>query len=165
MVAATNSNEASVCAVRRASGYLKEAGIVLRHPATGGGLRRQKPAIEVITDSGARENARGRRRRSCLRKTGNVVTTDFGAEVLATAQPPRPTRTPGRSPSASACAPYRDTIEVGLSPGAATPMAIWQDLWTCCGFNAGYHKRAALRKESYKAALAGSLRGHRDRAR
>jgi hypothetical protein len=42
------------------------------------------------------------------------VITDFGAEsavgVTAVSEPP-----PGRSPSASACAPYRDTIELGLS--------------------------------------------------
>jgi hypothetical protein len=40
--------------VRRetASGYLKEAGIVLRPPGNWGRVAPAKPAIEVITDSG-----------------------------------------------------------------------------------------------------------------
>jgi len=61
-------------------------------------------------------------------KPANEVTTDFGEE-LATP--------PGRSPSASACEPYRETIEVGLSKGR-NAMAIWQDLVNTCGFSAGY---------------------------
>jgi transposase len=44
---------------------------------------------------------------------------------------------PGRSPSASACEPYREVIELGLSRGR-NAMAIWQDLVDVSGFAAGY---------------------------
>jgi transposase len=124
--------------VRRetASSYLKEAGIVLRPPGNWGRAAPAKPAIEVITDSGgAKPLAAGDDDPACA-KPANVVTTDFGAELAASA-PTAPEPKPGRSPSASACAPYRDTIEVGLSRGR-NAMAIWQDLVDVCGFNAGY---------------------------
>jgi len=123
--------------VRRetASGYLKEAGIVLRPPGNWGRAAPAKPAIEVITDSGGKLLAAGEDDPACA-KPANVVTTDFGAE-LATSAPTAAEPKPGRSPSASACAPYRDTIEVGLSRGR-NAMAIWQDLVDVCGFTAGY---------------------------
>ena len=124
--------------VRRetASGYLKEAGIVLRPPGNWGRAAPAKPAIEVITDSGGgKPLAAGDDDPACA-KPANVVTTDFGAELAASA-PTAAEPKPGRSPSASACAPYRDTIEVGLSRGR-NAMAIWQDLVDVCGFNAGY---------------------------
>jgi transposase len=124
--------------VRRetASGYLKEAGIVLRPPGNWGRAAPAKPAIEVITDSGgAKSLAAGDDDPACA-KPANVVTTDFGAELAASA-PTAAEPKPGRSPSASACAPYRDTIEVGLSRGR-NAMAIWQDLVDVCGFTAGY---------------------------
>ena len=123
--------------VRRetASGYLKEAGIVLRPPGNWGRAP-AKPAIEVITDSGGgKPLAAGDDDPACA-KPANVVTTDFGAE-LATSAPTAAEPKPGRSPSASACAPYLDTIEAGLSRGR-NAMAIWQDLVDVCGFNAGY---------------------------
>jgi hypothetical protein len=44
---------------------------------------------------------------------------------------------PGRSPSASACEPYREVIELGLSRGR-NAMAIWQDLVDTSGFTGGY---------------------------
>jgi transposase len=124
--------------VRRetASGYLKEAGIVLRPPGNWGRAAPAKPAIEVITDSGGgKPLAAGDDDPDCA-KPANGVTTDFGAELAAgtpTAAEPKP----GRSPSASACAPYRDTIEVGLSRGR-NAMAIWQNLVDVSGFTAGY---------------------------
>jgi len=124
--------------VRRetASGYLKEAGIVLRPPGNWGRAAPAKPAIEVITDSGGgKPLAAGDDDPACA-KPANVVTTDFGAELAASA-PTAAEPKPGRSPSASACAPYRDTVEVGLSRGR-NAMAIWQDLVDGCGFNAGY---------------------------
>jgi transposase len=124
--------------VRRetASGYLKEAGIVLRPPGNWGRAAPAKPAIEVITDSGGgKPLAAGDDDPACA-KPANVVTTDFGAELAASA-PTAAEPKPGRSPSASACAPYRDTVEVGLSRGR-NAMAIWQDLVDVCGFNAGY---------------------------
>jgi transposase len=124
--------------VRRetASGYLKEAGIVLRPPGNWGRAAPAKPAIEVITDSGGgKPLAAGDDDPACA-KPANVVTTDFGAELAASA-PTAAEPKPGRSPSASACAPYRDTVEVGLSRGR-NAMAIWQDLVDGCGFTAGY---------------------------
>jgi hypothetical protein len=103
--------------VRRetASGYLKEAGIVLRPPGNWGRAA-PKPAIEVITDSGGGKPFSAGDDDPACAKPANMVTTDFGAELAAsasTAVEPKP----GRSPSASVCAPYRDTIEVGLSRG------------------------------------------------
>ncbi len=124
--------------VRRetASGYLKEAGIVPRPPGNWGRAAPAKPAIEVITDSGGgKPLAAGDDDPACA-KPANVVTTDFGAE-LATSAPTAAEPKPGRSSSASACAPYRDMIEVGLSRGR-NAMAIWQDLVDVCGFTAGY---------------------------
>lgn len=98
--------------VRRetAAGYLKAAGIAYRPPGSWGQQPPAKPANEVITDFGA----------------------DLAARAPATPEPQ-----PGRSPSASACAPYRETIEVGLSHGR-NAMAIWQELVDTCGFAAGY---------------------------
>ena len=64
------------------------------------------------------------------------VTTDSGAEsaggTAAQAEPK-----PDRSPSASACEPYREAIELGLSQGR-NAMAIWQDLVDAHGFTGGY---------------------------
>ena len=69
-----------------------------------------KPAIEVTTDSDA----------------------PSVASAVAAVEPQ-----PGRSPSASACVPYREAVELGLSRGR-NAMAIWQDLVDQCGFAAGY---------------------------
>jgi transposase len=44
---------------------------------------------------------------------------------------------PTRSPSASACEPYRELIELGLARGR-NAMAIWQDLVSEAGFTSGY---------------------------
>ncbi len=92
-----------------AAGYLTAAGIPVRPPG-GRGRAPAKPAIEV--------------------------TTDFGAES-AGATAPAPESPPGRSPSSSACEPYREEIELGLSRGR-NAMAIWQDLVDGHGFAAGY---------------------------
>ncbi len=95
--------------VRRetAAGYLRAAGIPLRPPGGWGRRAPAKPAIEV--------------------------TTDFGAVSTGSTIEPRP----GRSPSASACEPYREQIELGLSRGRNS-MAIWQDLVDSQGCTAGY---------------------------
>jgi transposase len=87
-------------------GYLRAAGIPVRPPG-GWGRAPAKPAIEVITDSGA-----------------EAVT------IMA----PEP---PGRSPSASACEPYRELIELGLLHGR-NAKAIWQDLVDSHSFSASY---------------------------
>jgi transposase len=53
---------------------------------------------------------------------------------------------PSRSPSASACEPYLDFIELGLSRGR-NAMAIWQDLVDQHGFQSGYQ---SVRRFVYK---------------
>jgi transposase len=60
------------------------------------------------------------------------VTTDFGAGSGLTAGDAADS--PGPS---SACDPYRETIELGLSRGR-NAMAIWQDLVGQHGFTGGY---------------------------
>lgn len=67
------------------------------------------------------------------------VTTDFGAESAAAAPEP----SPDRSPSSSACEPYRESIELGLSRDR-NAVAIWQDLVDGQGFAAGYQAGAGL---------------------
>jgi transposase len=105
--------------VRRetASAYLKAAGIVV-----GGAGRRSsaKPAIRVATDSDS--------------KPAIQVATDF-VRVSPEKQPiPLP---PPKGP-ASECAPFRETIELGLGRGR-NAMAIWQDLVTDHGFSGAYN--------------------------
>ena len=70
-----------------AGAYLRAAGVAIRAPGGWGRRAPAKPAIEVITDSGAEP---------------------------VTIMAPEP---PGRSPSASACEHYRELIELGLSRG------------------------------------------------
>jgi hypothetical protein len=66
-------------------------------------------------------------------KTGHGVITGFGVELKG----PR-SENPGRNPSASACEPFQEAIDLGLSRGR-NAMAIWQDLvsdygfTSCCG--------------------------------
>jgi len=91
-----------------AARYLKAAGVAMRPPGGWGRRAPAKPAIEVTTDVGAES-------------------TDQTA----------PAPSPGRSPSASACEPYREVIDLGLSRGR-NAMAIWQDLVDGHGFTTGY---------------------------
>jgi transposase len=108
--------------VRRetATGYLKAAGIAVRPPGGWGKLPPAKPANNPTTDPEPDS------------KPANEVTTDFGAgsglESGDAAGSPGPT---------SACDPYRETIELGLSRGR-NAMAIWQDLVDQHGFAGGY---------------------------
>ena len=123
--------------VRRetATAYLKAAGVP-RRPPGGWGRHDPKPAIEVITDLAAAEAAVEAASMPVPSKPANEVTTDFGVE-LATGKGGAAEPQPGRSPSASACEPYRDAIELGISRGR-NAMAIWQDLVDASGFAAGY---------------------------
>jgi transposase len=108
--------------VRRetAGAYLKAAGIAVR--ASGGwGRRGPATAVHEVT-TGLREA-----------KPANEVTTDPGGkgpekQELQPSSPP---------PSASACQPYREIIELGVSRGR-NAMAIWQDLVGQYGFSGGY---------------------------
>jgi transposase len=98
--------------VRRetASAYLKAAGLAVRAPGRWGHPA-ARPAIEVSTDS--------------------------GGLLPGLASPQGPTPPPGRAPTASACAPYRELIEAALVRGRDA-MAIWCDLVDDHGFPARY---------------------------
>src|SRR5436309_3378671 len=110
--------------VRRetAGAYLKAAGIAVRPPGGWGRRSPAKPANEVITDSADSKPAN---------EAG--VTTDF---IRPFSEKP-PLQLPQPNPSASACEPYRETIELGLSQGR-TAMAIWQDIVIGYGFSGVY---------------------------
>jgi transposase len=124
--------------VRRetAGSYLKAAGIAFRPPGGWGRQPPAKPANEVITDSGVATPASESTASPVSAKPANEVITDFGVELAVDASA-APEPSPGRSPSASACAAYREAIELGLSRGR-NAMAIWQDLVDTYGFSAGY---------------------------
>src|SRR2546426_408253 len=110
--------------VRRetACAYLKAAGIAVR-PSGGWGRRApSKPANGVITDSTDSKPAN---------EAG--VITDFIRQI----PDKQPIQLPPPSPSASACEPYRETIELGLNRGR-NAMAIWQEMVTGYGFSGGY---------------------------
>src|SRR5437867_7724012 len=97
--------------VRRetAGAYLKAAGIAVRPPG-GGATRRQ------------------------IRQRGVHRPDDAGGVSLRpTGRPPGPQR----APTASACAPYRELIELALARGR-NAMAIWRDLVDDHGFPAQY---------------------------
>ena len=98
--------------VRRetASTYLKAAGLAVRLPGRWGHPA-ANPAIEVSTDPGS---------------------LPPGLSTPLHTPPP-----PGRSPTASACAPYRELIETALARGRDA-MAIWRDLVDDHGFSAQY---------------------------
>jgi transposase len=142
--------------VRRETGsaYLKAAGIAVRAPGAWG-RRLAKPANEVTTGSQpvlATQNCnikpedlphKGKSNHQDS-KPANEVTTGFGVELRGT-QPENPKLTP------SACEPFREFIELGLSRGR-NAMAIWQDLLAETGFRDGYGTvKRFVRK----------LRGHR----
>jgi transposase len=116
--------------------YLKAAGIAYRPPRGWGRHPPAKPANEVITDSAPIKPAHEVSTGPAPAKPANEVITDFGAE-LTTGAAAAPEPQPGCSPTASACAPYRDAIELGLSHGR-NAMAIWQELVDTHGFTASY---------------------------
>jgi transposase len=121
--------------VRRetASAYLKAAGIAIRAPRR---RRPPKPASPVSTDPA---------------NPASAVSTDPGLLPPGLAElPPWPPRT-RRAPTASACEPYREVIELALGRGR-NAMAIWQDLVDQHGFPARY---ASVRR------FVGTLRGQR----
>jgi transposase len=103
-----------------ASTYLQAAGVAIRPP--GGWRRGAKPATAVSTDPGPAKPA-----------TGAEVSTDAAAPTSAAPAGPQP----GRSPTVSACEPYRELIAAALAQ-RRNAMAIWQDLVDGHGFPAGY---------------------------
>ena len=106
--------------------YLRAAGIAMRAPR--GQYIPAKPARReegVITDPAESKPA----------SLGEVI-TDSGGDS-ATQPEAKQESQPSRSPSSSACIPYQDVIELGLSRGR-NAMAIWQELVDTCGFASGY---------------------------
>jgi transposase len=122
------------------SAYLKEAGVDLRPPRG-----RQLPAKPASPSEGVTPDSRpadpaeeGPADLQPAKPASGIdeVTPDSAVEAPAkTAAQPVPQ--PGRSPSASVCEVYRETIEVGLSRGR-NAKAIWQDLVDTYGFSGGY---------------------------
>jgi transposase len=122
--------------VRRetAAGYLKAAGIAIRPPGAWGRRPPAKPANEVSPDSGAVKTswepicnqATLLSPTAADSKPANEVSPDSGEIPV-----------PGRSPSASACEPYLDFIEISLSKGR-NAKAIYQDLVDDHGFQGRY---------------------------
>jgi transposase len=123
-----------------AGAHLKAAGIAVRAPG-GWGRWEPKPANEVITDSGAAKPAipvipdacnpnpnpnpenpshKGRSKTTSKPANENEVITDSAVVT-----------------SPSACEPYREVIDLGLSRGR-NAMAIWQDLVSEYGFASSY---------------------------
>jgi transposase len=92
------------------SGYLRAVGIPVRPPGGWGRRAPAKPANEVITDFGLESAAEG--------------------AVLPELQS-------NRSPSSSACEPWREVIESGISRGR-NAKAIWQDMVDDHGFAGGH---------------------------
>lgn len=118
------------------STYLKVAGVGVWPP---GGWCRQtgsKPAIGVTTDFGVELSTSRPEIQELIpgesAKPAIGVTTGFGVELRS----PR-SENPGRNPSASACEPFQETIDLGLSRGR-NAMAIWQDLVSDYGFTSSY---------------------------
>src|SRR5271165_967593 len=149
-----------------ASAYLKAAGIAVR-PPTGWGRQAPKPANEVITDSGAEKPAipvisdppnpnpnpenvsnKGKAKAETSKPANEVITDseviadlnlsqrdEVGALAPETGRGQAASSQP--SPRASACEPYREAIELGLSRGR-NARAIWQDLVCEYGFAGSY---------------------------
>ncbi len=124
--------------VRRetAGDYLRAAGIEPRPPGRWGRQAPAKPANRVTPDPDSGS------------KPANEVTPDSGAPLVPV---PEPAPAPGRSPTASACEPYREVIEAGLGKGR-NAKSIWQDLVDDHGFRGSY--------QSVKR-FVGKLRGSR----
>jgi hypothetical protein len=129
------------------SGYLKAAGITVWRP---GGWSRQgepKPAMQVITGSVSELPARNpnvnpeklpHKRKSNREdsKPAIEVITGFGVEL----------RGPEAATSLSACEPFQEAIQLGLSRGR-NARAIWQDLVSDHGFSA---RHQSVRRYIYR---------------
>jgi hypothetical protein len=131
--------------VRRetAGSYLKAAGIAVRPPGAWGRRPPAKPANEVTTGSDAAqlamvngnpnsENLSNKGKAKTTAKPLNEVITGLGLELGGSE-----TKNPKPVLSVSACEPYREVIELGLSRGR-NATAIWQDLVSEHGFRGGY---------------------------
>jgi len=102
-----------------AGAYLKAAGVAVRSPGGWGRRAPAKPANEVSPDPEALAA-------TSEAKPANEVSPDSA-----------PLPAPGRSPSASACEPYFDFIDLSLGKGR-NAKAIYQDLVDDHGFTGRY---------------------------
>jgi transposase len=125
-----------------ASAYLKAAGIAVR-PPSGWGRCEPKPANEVITDFGAARPATAvisdplDPNPNCNPNPENLSTK---GKAKATSKPANENEVITDSavvPGPSACEPYREAIDLGLSRGR-NARAIWQDLVSEYGFASSY---------------------------
>jgi len=121
--------------VRRetAAGYLKSAGISVRSSGRWGHGPPATPASEAPADPGSAKPSNGDSSSSASSKPAIAVTTGFGAEADSPTVDPAPTR----SPSASACEPFHELIELGITRGR-NAMGIWQDLVDQSAFTGAY---------------------------
>src|SRR5712691_7596498 len=123
-----------------AGAYLKAAGIAVR-PPSGWGRHAPKPANEVITDSGAAKPV------TAVIADPLDPNCNPNPENLSTKGKAKPTSKPANEnqvitdsamvPGPSACEPYREAIDLGLSRGR-NARAIWQDLVSEYGFASSY---------------------------
>ena len=134
--------------VRRetASAYLKAAGIAVRLPS-GWGRCEPKPANEVITDFGAAKPAIPVIPDACSPNPNPNPNDNPNPENLSTKGKAKATSKPANENEVitdsavvsgpSACEPYREAIDLGISRGR-NAMAIWQDLVSEYGFASSY---------------------------
>jgi len=123
-----------------ASAYLKAAGIAVR-PPSGWGRCAPKPANEVITDSGAAKPAIAvipDPLNPNLNPNPNPENLSAKGKAKATSKPANEVITDSTVVTGpSACEPYREAIDLGLSRGR-NARAIWQDLVSEYGFTSSY---------------------------
>lgn len=114
--------------VRRetAAGYLRDAGVAVRPPGGWGRRAPAKRANEESPDSGGTSATSTLPASDTDPKPANEVSPDS-----------EPVAAPGRSPTASACEPWFDFIELSLSKGR-NAKAIYQDLVDDHGFQGRY---------------------------
>ena len=119
-----------------ASAYLKAAGITVR-PPSGWGRCEPKPANEVITDFCAAKVIPDPHDPNPNPNTENLSTK---GKAKATSKPANENEVITDSAVVSghsACEPYQEAIDLGISRGR-NAMAIWQDLVSECGFASSY---------------------------
>src|SRR5215467_10828892 len=128
--------------VRRETGsaYLKAAGIAVRAPgawgrvpakAANGVATGSEPELAALNRNINPENLPNKRKSNSKDSNpANAVTTGFGVRLSGT-------KAENSKPTPSACEPFREFIELGLSRGR-NAIAIWQDLVADTGFRGGY---------------------------
>jgi transposase len=140
------------------STYLKAAGVGVWPPGGWGRQSGSKAAIGVTTDFGAELSGPGSEIQGQIpgesAKAAIGVTTGFDVELRG----PR-SENPSCNPSASACEPFQEAIDLGLSRGR-NAMAIWQDLVSDYGFTSSYqsvkryvHKRRGSQLPQARAVI------------